>query len=88
MPKRLTTEQVDALKAVPLGDMPNKLRIALALTKTKQADIVDATGIPASNVSNIVNGKYDSLHLETAQKFAVFFGCGTDDLFPTHGVAA
>jgi len=65
---------------VPLGAMPNKIRIALALVKARQADVAEATGIPAPNVSNIVNGR--PVMLDTARKLAEFFGCQIEDLFP------
>lgn len=79
---RLTPEQLDALRAVPLGSMPNKLRIALALTKTKQVDIADETGMARPNVSNHFNGDYKTMTIETASKYAEFFGCAIEDLFP------
>lgn len=78
----MTPEQLDALRAVPLGTMPNKLRIALALAKAKQRDVVDETGIYASNLSNFVTGDYKTITIETARKLADFFGCQIEDLFP------
>jgi DNA-binding Xre family transcriptional regulator len=84
----LTPEQVDALRAVPLGAMPNKLRIALALAKVKQIDVVNATGIAAPNVSDFVRGAYRDLNLETARKLADFFGCEIGDLFPSRETIA
>ncbi len=84
----LSTEQLDALRAVPLGAMPNKLRIALALTKAKQVDVADATGIQRPNLSNLVTGDYKTLTVTTAQKLADFFGCQIEDLFPSREVVA
>lgn len=83
MPKPLTPEQLDALKAVPLGDMPNKLRIALALAQASQNDVVEETGIATPNLSKIVNGKYVDLNWANARKLADFFDCDPRDLFPT-----
>lgn len=80
---KLTTEQLDALRAVPLGAMPNKLRIALALTRTKQVDVVEATGFTHPHVSNLVTGDYKSVTVDTAGKLAAFFGCAIEDLFPS-----
>lgn len=88
MPKLLTGEQLEALRAVPLSGMPNKLRIALALAKARQAEVCEETGIAPPNLSNLVNGKYGSVTIETGQKLADYFGCTTDDLFPRQGVAA
>ena len=83
MAKPLTTEQIKALQSVPLVEgMPNRLRVALGMVDGKQSEIVVETGLLASMVSDIVNGKYGDLNVGTARKFADFFGCGIDDLFP------
>jgi transcriptional regulator with XRE-family HTH domain len=84
----LTTEQLQAMRAVPLGTMPNKLRIALALADAKQTDIAESTGVAASYVSDVVNGRYASLPLETARRIATFFGCAIEDLFPAREAVA
>lgn len=82
MAKRLKREQLKALRAVPLGDMPNKVKLALALTGAKQQDICEEKDIPPSVLSTIATGKTASCMLDTAQKIADFFGCTTDDIFP------
>jgi len=82
MPKPLTPEQIDAMKAVPLGSMPNKLRIALALAKARQVEICDETDMTPPMVSDFVNGKYTTLTIDTARKFSDYFGCQIEDLFP------
>ena len=85
----LTPEQLDALRAVPLGEMPNKLRLALTLTRSQQVDIVGETGMQPSVVSDFLAGRRGSssgslkLTVDTAQKFADFFGCHIEDLFPS-----
>lgn len=84
----LTAEQIEAMRAVPLGAMPNKLRIALVLAKERQADVVEATGIPAPNLSKLVGGKYGDMTVETARKLADYFGCAIEDLFPERQAVA
>lgn len=81
MPKTLTPEQIQALQAVPLSGMPNKVRIALTLAQAKQSDVSDETGIPAYSLSKIVNG-ITTTSLDNAQKLAAYFGCAPNDLFP------
>ena len=88
MPKRLTAEQRYALKTVPLGDMPNKLRIALTLARAKQFEVAEETGIAAPNLSNLVNGKYSTVTITTARKLAEYFGCHIEDLFPAREAVA
>lgn len=82
MAQTLTPEKLQALRAVPLEGMPNKVRLAMTLTGAKQVDIVEAIEMDASGVHRVVNGKYSALELDTARKFAEFFGCAIEDLFP------
>jgi transcriptional regulator with XRE-family HTH domain len=82
MSKPLTAEQLDALRAVPIGTMRNKLRIALALTKARQSEVSEETGYPVPNLSKLVNGLYVDVTVDTAQKMADYFGCQIEDLFP------
>lgn len=87
MPNRLTPEQIQALQSVPLGNMPNKLRVALAMVQARQSDLAEETGLFASGLSDIVNGKYGDLNIETGRKIAAFFGCAIEDLFPAREAA-
>jgi DNA-binding XRE family transcriptional regulator len=81
----LTPEQLEALRALPLAGMPNKVDVALTLAKAKQSDIIKAyeDDLDSSSVHRVVNGKYTTLDLELARKFAAFFGCQIEDLFPS-----
>lgn len=88
MAKPLTPEQIEALRAVPLGDMPNKIRIALALANARQADLCEGIDITPSQSSVLVNGKYGTVTIDMAQKVAQFFGCSTDDIFPRREAVA
>jgi DNA-binding Xre family transcriptional regulator len=78
----MTPEQLETLRTLPLGEAPNRLRMAFALTERRQSEAVAATGIISSNLSDIVNGKYTRITVETAGKLAEFFGCAIEDLFP------
>lgn len=83
MAHTLSPEQLEALRALPLLSMPNKVEVALAMVQAKQNDIVASDeSLDPSIVSRIVNGKYSTLDIELARKFSTFFGCQTDDLFP------
>lgn len=81
MPKPLAPEQLAALQAVPLGVMPNKLGIAIAMTRVKQGDIAAERDLSTSAVSNAVNGK-GVTSVETAREIAAFFGCPIEILWP------
>lgn len=78
----LTPEQLEALRSIPLLEMPNKVPVAMALTGAKQVDIVDASDMDSSSVHRVVKGKYSALEVDTARKFADYFGCQIEDLFP------
>ncbi|MDP3718819.1 MAG: hypothetical protein Q8T13_13725 [Acidobacteriota bacterium] len=81
MPKPLSPEQIAAIRSVPLGTMPNKVGIVLAMTSTRQADIVEARGLSASQVSNANTGKGVTT-VDTAREIAAFFVCDIELLFP------
>lgn len=82
MPRHLTPEQLAALRVAPLGDSPNRLRVAIALAGAKQTDVCEETGFAFSTLSRLVTGANGNPTIETARTFAEFFGCGIDDLFP------
>jgi DNA-binding Xre family transcriptional regulator len=78
----LTKDQLDTLRSAPLSGQRNKLRIAIAMAAVRQLDVAEATGITQANLSEIVNGKYGAITLETTRKLSGFFGCAIEDLFP------
>lgn len=85
---KLTVEQLAALKAVPLGTMPNKIGLALTLTGQSQTAVSEAIDIPRPNLSKIINGRYEGIQLETSRKIAEHFGCAIEDLFPAREAVA
>lgn len=89
MPRPLTAEQLNALRLVPLMDMPNKVRLALTLTQAQQQQVVEETGILYPTLSKIVTGKSgDGVSIGNARKLADYFGCEVDDLFPRQQAVA
>jgi len=77
----LSTKQLSALRRAE--GAPNRLRAAMALGEVTQVEVAAAIGVTQPHVSEIVNGNYSRLPLQTAQKLAEFFGCSIDDLFPS-----
>lgn len=67
---------------------PNRIKAAMKLLGVTQVQVAAGVGVTQSHVSEIANGNYSSLPLDTAQKLAEYFGCSTDDLFPSRTVAA
>jgi len=89
MTKPLTPEQIAAIRAVPiLAEMPNRLRVALAVAEVRQSEVAEAIGMTRAMLSELVNGRYTNLHVETAHKLATYFGCQIEDLFPAREAVA
>ena len=87
--KQLTPEQLTALRAVPISkQVPNRVHVAMALAGVNGAELAAGIGLSASSVSDIRNGKYESLKHPTVQRFADFFGCYIEDLFPLNEAIA
>jgi transcriptional regulator with XRE-family HTH domain len=81
--RRLTDEALLALRAVPVSDeMPNRLRVAMAMTNANQTEVTRATGFAQAYVSDVERGRYRTITVDNAHKFAEFFGCSIADLFP------
>jgi len=80
---KLTVEQLAALRAIPAESVPNRLRVAFALTTSKQVEACETTGIAAPRMSALVRGDYKSVSTDLAHSLADFFGCSIEDLFPS-----
>ena len=57
----------------------------MRLARVTQVQVAAAIGVTQSHISEIANGNYSSLPLDTAQDIAGFFGpdVTTDDIFPS-----
>jgi len=85
----LSAEQLTALRAVPVSAaMPNRVKVAAALARKDQQDIVDATGLTQPYVSDVYRGRYERITVDNARKFAEYFGCAIEDLFPAREAVA
>lgn len=84
----LTNEQLTALRNCPMPSVGNKLALAIQLAETNQAAIVEAVGYRAQYVSDVARGRYEGITVENARKFAEFFGCAIEDLFPARQAVA
>lgn len=78
----LSSEQLIALRSVPLGSAANKIRVARAMCEIKQTDLAAATGFTSPQLSDIERGEYKDIPLENCRRLATFFGCAVEDLFP------
>lgn len=78
----LTTEQVDELRASSAA--PNRVKLAMQLARLRQTDAAQRLGLTQAHISDVANGNYKQLPLETARRFATLFGCAIEDLFPAN----
>jgi DNA-binding Xre family transcriptional regulator len=80
----VTPEQLQALRAIPVGTLKagNRFAVALTMTGTKQGAIAEGTGIDQSRLSAISLGKRPAVTHDEAQKIARFIGCDSLDIFP------
>lgn len=79
---RLTPEQIEALRSVPLASQPNKVRLARHMLHLRQGEVASAVGVAAAQLSDIERGDYKDIPLEKSRALAEFFGCAIEDLFP------
>lgn len=78
----MTTDHLEALRAVPAGLIPNRLPIAIAFARVTQTAVCEATEISNARMSAIVNGKRPAVTVDEAAKIARFFECRIEDIFP------
>lgn len=78
----LTPHQLRALRNTAVADAGNRVAAATKLAGISQADLSRATGMTQQYVSDVARGRYPNLTLDNARRFADFFGCAIEDLFP------
>lgn len=66
----------------------NKVSRAIELSESTQQDVAAATGLPQPYISDVARNRYRTITVENAQKFATFFGCAIEDLFPARDQTA
>lgn len=80
----LTRNQLERLRAASVPPGSNRVGLAISLAGVSQATVGEAVGKPQPYVSDVVRGRYRTITLLNALKFARYFGCGVEDLFPDH----
>lgn len=86
--KRLTPEQVQALRSVPLGAMPNKVRLARTMLALSQGEVAKAIEMQPPGLSQLERGNYVDVPLARARALAELFGCSIEDIFPAREAVA
>lgn len=75
----LSEQQLVTLRSGPAA---NRVAKATSLAGVTQTVLAEAVGLTQSYVSDVARGRYRTITVDNARKFARFFGCGIEDLFP------
>jgi transcriptional regulator with XRE-family HTH domain len=65
------------------GNRLKKARVIMGLTQAELCERL--AGTTQSALSDLERGRYQNPNLETARRFADFYGCTIEDLFPAQG---
>ena len=79
----LTQEQLRRVRRSDVGAGHNKLKAARLAAGLTQVEMAALIGLPQNKVSDYERGVFLNPSLETVHKFASFFGCAIEDLFPS-----
>lgn len=84
----MTSKQLKELKATPVGAAGNRVSAAFDLDGRSQMDCARETGFTPQYISDIRKGRFQNLSLDNAHRWAAFFGCAIEDLFPSREAIA
>ena len=75
----LTEQQLAVLRSEPGS---NRVAKAMALAGVTQVTVAKALRLTQPYVSDVARARYRTITVENAWKFATYFGCRIEDLFP------
>ena len=75
----LTPQQLAILRSEP---GPNRVARAMALTGITQTTLALEIGLSQAYISDVARQRYQTISVANARKFARYFGCNIEDLFP------
>lgn len=79
----LPEKKLHQLRRTPIGSSGNRLQAAIDLAEETQTSVAAALSLPYTYVSDTARGRYQTITVEKAHKFADYFGCAIEDLFPS-----
>ena len=77
----LSKTQLAVLRAESGSSRPNRVGSAISLAGVTQGAVARAVGLPQPYISDVARGRYQTITLRNARKFAEYFGCAIEDLF-------
>jgi transcriptional regulator with XRE-family HTH domain len=76
----LTKVHIQTLRRLPTAE--NRLAKAAQLGGITRSDLARDLGFTQSYVGDVSRSRYRTITLSNARKFAKYFSCSVDDLFP------
>ncbi len=83
----LTQSQRRELLRSDVGASGNRVARAMELAGLTQAEIAVKVELTQPYISDVARGRHSTITLDNARKFAEFFGCAIEDLFPSRETA-
>ena len=84
----LSRAQLAELKRAAVGPSGNRVSAAVAMAEVTLVQVQKGTGFAYSYVSDVSQGRHQTITVENARRFAEFFGCAIEDLFPPREAVA
>lgn len=84
----LTRKQLIGLRGAAVSKTGNRVALAVRIARgdnsdvPTQASIAEAIGVSQQYFSDVACGRYQTITVDNASKFAEYFGCAIEDLFP------
>jgi hypothetical protein len=82
----LTDAQIKQLRKTKAAG--NRVNRAMELAEVTKVKVAEATGLRYTYVTDVSYNRYQTVTVENAHKFANFFGCAIEDLFPEREAVA
>lgn len=84
----LNSKRLRELRDEPIAEGSNRVARAIELAGVTQLEVAAGTELPQPYVSDVARNRYRTITVENAHKFADYFGCTIEDLFPAREAVA
>lgn len=79
----LDNAQLETLRASAVPESGNRVQLAIDLCGKKQGEVASDMGMTQSQLSDIARGRFTDFKWSTVRKLTAYFGCLSEDLFPS-----
>lgn len=84
----LNKQQLRRLRRGKVGPSRNRVSVAIELSGETMTAIANAVGLTLPYVCDVARGRWETITVDNARKFADHFGCAIEDLFPAREAVA